>query len=75
MLHREDFGIAAGRAATYIGSGSSVIFGLSLNEWGVIIGIAVAILGLALGQYWHWRQDRRNERIARAKIRGIKDAT
>lgn len=58
----EDAGIIASKVTAYGGAAGTVFFGLTLNELGVVIGSVVAILGLALGQYWSWRRDRR-ERI------------
>lgn len=34
------------QAMTYGGAATSVLAGLSLNQWGVIIGMVVAVLGL-----------------------------
>lgn len=34
------------QAMTYGGAATSVLSGLSLNQWGVIVGMVVAVLGL-----------------------------
>ncbi|MBU0539876.1 MAG: phage holin family protein [Gammaproteobacteria bacterium] len=46
-------------AMTYAGSAATVISGLTINEWGVIIGAVVAIAGLAVStaiNVWFKRQ-------------------
>lgn len=35
--------------ATYGGSAVTILSGLTINEWGVIIGATVAVLGLIVG--------------------------
>jgi FtsH-binding integral membrane protein len=45
--------------ATYGGSAVTVIGGLTLSEWGVIVGMMTAILGLVVGtlvNIWYKRQ-------------------
>lgn len=39
-------------AVTKIGSGTAVIFGFTLNELGVVVGIATAVLGLIMQAYF-----------------------
>jgi len=42
---------------------AEIIFtGFSLSEIGVIVGIAVGVLGFFFGQYWSWRRDKREAR-------------
>ena len=36
----------------YVSSGATVIFGLTLNEWGVLIGMIVALGGFVLTWYY-----------------------
>lgn len=43
---------------TYTASGTAIIGGLALSDWGVIIGSAVAVIGLLYGM-WHKRELRR----------------
>lgn len=46
-------------AMTYAGSAATVISGLTISEWGVIIGAAVAVIGLAVStviNVWFKRQ-------------------
>jgi hypothetical protein len=65
----ETAGIAASKVAAYGGAGSAVVFGLTLNELGVIVGIFVGVTGLILGQYWSWRKDRREMREMALRMR------
>ena len=39
-------------AVTKLGSGGAVVFGLTLNELGVVVGIATAVLGLIMQGYF-----------------------
>jgi hypothetical protein len=43
---------------TMISSGVTVAFGLTLNEWGVIVGIATALGGLAVNVYYRRKEYR-----------------
>ena len=54
-------GAKVGQAMTATGSGAAVVFGLTLNEWGVVVGIATAILGLGMNFWFKWREDQRQE--------------
>lgn len=36
------------------GAAGSVIFGLTLNEWGVLVGIVIAVSGFAM--QWYYRR-------------------
>ena len=65
----ENVAIAGSKVAAYGGSGTAVVSGLTLHEIGVIVGIAVAVLGLLLGQFWSWRKDRREQREMMARMR------
>lgn len=55
----ESGAIVAGKTAAYGGAVSAVVSGLSISEFGVIVGIVVGVLGLIFGQYWSWRRDER----------------
>lgn len=46
-------------ASSYAGAAVSVIFSLTLTEWGVIVGILTALITLAANQLWQIRKDRR----------------
>lgn len=55
-------GSKAGSIMTYGGSGGAVLAGLSVSDWGVIVGIVVAIIGLAVQIYFKRREDQRQAR-------------
>jgi cytochrome c biogenesis factor len=60
---------AVGSKVTYAGSAGSVVSWLTSNEGGVVMGLAIAILGLAVNVFFKLREDRRqqeehNERMA-----------
>ena len=57
----EQASIVAGKVATYTGAGAAVASGLSLSDWGVVIGITVGVLGLLFGQYWARRKAKRED--------------
>ena len=63
----EQASIVAGKVATYTGAGAAVASGFSLSEWGVVIGIAVGLLGLIFGQYWAIRKARREDAESRER--------
>lgn len=42
-------------SAQYIGGGGALVFGLSLNEFGVVVGIAVGVLGFFVNVYYRHR--------------------
>lgn len=50
---------------TYGGAATTVVCGLSLNEWGVVVGIVVALSGFA---YNVWSRERL---IKIAKSKGV----
>lgn len=43
----------------YSGAGAALLFGLTINEIGVIIGITVGVLGFLINIYFSWRSDQR----------------
>ena len=52
-------------AASYIGGIFSVAAGLTLTEWGIIVGIVTALLTFLAGQLW-LRKFRMEQRIQEA---------
>ena len=58
-------------AASYAGAGVSVIAGMTLTEWGVIIGIITALVTLAFNIVYQIRKDRRESRLADAQLRKL----
>lgn len=62
-----------GGSALAVGAGADKYFGLTTNEWsiiGIFVGIAVAILGLVVGQamsfYFRWQHLKIARQTARA---------
>lgn len=55
----ESLPIAAGKTATYGGAIGALVSSWTISEIGVVVGIAVGVLGLIFGQYWAWRRERR----------------
>ena len=58
--------IVGSKVATYSGAVTAVTAGLTITEWGVVVGIVVGVLGLVLGQYWSWRKESREQKAAKA---------
>lgn len=48
-------------AASYGGAAVSVIFGLTLTDWGVIVGIITAVVTLVCNVLYRIREDRRSQ--------------
>lgn len=65
----ESAAIVAGKTAAYGGAATAAVSGLTLSEVGVIVGIAVGVLGLIFGQFWSLRRDRREEREMEARMK------
>lgn len=52
-------------AAMYGGSGGAIVFGLTPSEWsvvGVIVGIVVAVIGLAVNTFFQYLRYRRGDK-------------
>ena len=58
----------AATASTYGGGAGAVVSGLTLNEAGVIVGIVVAVAGLAAQLYFGIRRDRRERELHERKM-------
>ncbi|MDA0560313.1 HP1 family phage holin [Burkholderia pseudomallei] len=54
--------------ASYVGSGAAVGASLSLNDIGVIVGLATALLTFAINAAYVYRKDRREERESNARL-------
>ena len=52
----------AAHGASYIGGSATVASGLTLNEWGVVVGMCFTGLTYFTFLYFKIRQDRREER-------------
>ncbi|WP_010486899.1 HP1 family phage holin [Pseudomonas sp. S9] len=48
---------------SYAGGGLSVISGLTLTEWGIVIGILTALLTFAANIVYQVRKDKREKRL------------
>lgn len=48
-------------AASYAGAAVSVIAGLTLTEWGVVVGIITALVTLGFNIVYRIKQDRREQ--------------
>jgi hypothetical protein len=62
---------AVGSKATYTGAGTSVLGWWASSEAGVIIGIVLGIIGLALNWYFRRREDYRQEAEHQARMAKI----
>lgn len=59
MIHK------ASATVGYVGSGASLVFGLTPGEWqavGVMGGLFFAFCGFAFNAWLGWRRDQREER-------------
>lgn len=55
----------ASAIAGYSSAAATTYFGLTLNELGVLVGIATSIVMLLINAYFQWRRDRREEYAAK----------
>ena len=60
-------------ATSYVGAGVSVIAGLTLTEWGVIVGIVTALVTLLINAIYQYRKDRREEKLFNLRVDQIKE--
>lgn len=65
MTPKTDSVVSAG---SYAGAGFSVLAGLTLTEWGVIVGIFTALLTLLINAIYQFRKDRREQRLFKLKM-------
>ena len=65
MTPKTDSVVSAG---SYAGAGVSVLAGLTLTEWGVIVGIFTALLTLLINAVYQFRKDRREQRLYKLKM-------
>lgn len=47
----------------YGGAGTSILASLTLNDWGVLIGICIAVVTGVIHTIYYWRKDKREQRI------------
>lgn len=55
----------AAHGASYIGGGATVVSGLSLNEWGVVVGMCFTAATYFTFLYFKIKQDRREEKASK----------
>lgn len=63
---------AAASKVTYAGAGTTFLGWLESSQAGVLIGIAVAVIGLFVNVYFKYREDRRQEMEHDARLRAIR---
>lgn len=61
--------ITAGKVVSYAGAGTTVISGLTLSEWGVVIGIVCWVVSTALTGFFTWRKNAREKLEMRQRMR------
>ncbi|RRV29659.1 hypothetical protein EGJ23_01605 [Pseudomonas sp. o96-267] len=49
--------------ASYAGAAASVASGLTLTEWGIVVGIVTALLTFGANLFYQYRKDRREQRL------------
>lgn len=61
-------GSRIGDTVTYAGGGTAIVGGLTLTDWGVIVGMIGVIAGLFIQWYFRKRADDRAERELQARL-------
>ena len=61
-------GAKTSAGAMYGGSGVTVFAYYSLNDWALIVGIVVGVVGLAANLWFKWREDQRRAKFWDAKL-------
>jgi Tfp pilus assembly protein FimT len=59
-------------AVSYAGGAASVAAGLTLTEWGIIVGILTALLTFAANQLWQVRKDRREQALYDLEVQRLR---
>lgn len=59
---------------TVVSTGGALAFfsKLELSDWSYIVGIFVALVGLAGGFYWQYRKDKRDRIIMEATLEALR---
>jgi hypothetical protein len=65
--------ITISKIATQGGAVTSVGGWLLSNEFAVVAGLVVGVVGLAVNWFYRHRQDRRDEREHRARMRALRE--
>ena len=60
--------IQVGKVVSYSAAGTTLISGLSLSEWGVVIGTVFWVLTWVANQYWSRRREKREEEEMRQRM-------
>ena len=61
MISDEHALIQTSKITAYSAAGTTILSGLTLSEWGVVVGIVCWILSTIANQYWAWRKTKREE--------------
>jgi hypothetical protein len=70
--HFTDAGIAAAASkSTYTGSGLMITGWLFSSEAAILVGMIVGVLGLAVNVYFRVKQDRREEREHKKRMKDL----
>src|SRR3546814_14317558 len=64
-------GLLVGKTATFGGSASAFLFGLSANEVAAVVGALVAVIGLCVQVFYNRRRDRRETEEPPARTRSL----
>jgi hypothetical protein len=62
-------------AASYVASAASVAAGITLQDWGVLVGIFTALATSAGHLYFASRRDKMDEEVTKARIAEIQSHT
>lgn len=57
----------------YGGAGTSILASLTLNDWGVLIGICIAVTTGIIHTVYYWRKDRREQQLCELQVEAIKE--
>lgn len=63
---------ATGSKMTYAGAGTSVTGWALSSEVGVLAGIIIGVVGLAVNTYFRWKEDRRRQVEHEARMRDLR---
>lgn len=53
---------------SYSGAAISVFAGLTLTEWGILVGIVTAIATFGINVWYQHRRDQRDQKLVNAKL-------
>lgn len=68
MTQHETEIAAAASKATFAGAGTTIFAWLTSSEFGVIAGIVIGVIGLAVNYYFRRRTDKREQREYEARM-------